>query len=163
MRKKIMIVLALSIMAAVALVGCGTKKSNSEKKTEETIKESSTTKEESTTPKDSNQETTTKKEGSQETTTLKTEETSAEGATKSESKEYTDDELMKMAMDYYQRHNNYKPGFCAIDGATSDGKVTIQLYDLVDDHNSTCAWYEIDRKTATGKDTILDTDVDLKN
>jgi len=42
-----------------------------------------------------------------------------------------------------------------------DGTVTFQLYDELDDHISTAAWYVIDRFTAKGKDGNTDEEIDL--
>ncbi len=73
---------------------------------------------------------------------------------------YTDDEICKMALDYYEKENNYRPSLAAIDSSNGD-MVTIQLYDNMGDHNSTSAWYEIDRKTGKGTDTVFGTEISL--
>ena len=41
-----------------------------------------------------------------------------------------------------------------------DGSVSIQVYENLGDHNSTAAWYTVDRMTATGTDSSGN-DVDL--
>ena len=40
------------------------------------------------------------------------------------------------------------PIFCT----DNDGSVTIQVYENLGDHNSTAAWYTVDRTTAAGTD-----------
>lgn len=160
MKKKIIVVLTLSILAAVTLVGCGAKKSkDSDKKTTDpTTKENEVT----SSNKESKEDSTTANETKAEVTTKENETTTAaETKPVLEKTEFTDDELIKMALDYYEKQNNYRPGVAAIDHVSSDGLVTIHLYDDMGDHTATSAWYEVDRKTAVGKDTMLNTEVDL--
>ena len=45
--------------------------------------------------------------------------------------------------------------------STNDGTATIQLFDQVDDHKSTSAWYTIDRVTLKGTDDMLNEEVDM--
>ena len=66
---------------------------------------------------------------------------------------YSNDELCVMALDLYSAQTGYTPS-CAAAISNSDGTVTIQLYDNLDDHNSTSAWYTIDRFTGEGTDDI---------
>lgn len=73
---------------------------------------------------------------------------------------YTDAELCKMAQDYYERHNGFRPPISEVDGTNGD-IVTIHLYEIVGDHTATSAWYDIDRKSAKGTDTIFGDPVDL--
>ncbi len=73
---------------------------------------------------------------------------------------YSDQELCNMALDYYEFHNAYRPGKAEIDGQDGN-KVTIHLYDDMGDHTATAAWYEIDRTTGKGTDTIFGNTVDL--
>ena len=35
------------------------------------------------------------------------------------------------------------------------------LYDIVDDHTATCAWYIIDRHTLIGTDELFETEIDF--
>lgn len=39
--------------------------------------------------------------------------------------------------------------------------MTIQLYYNLDDHNSTCAWYQVARQTGIGKDVNSGEVIDL--
>lgn len=73
---------------------------------------------------------------------------------------YTTAELEKMALDYYEKNNSYRPSLVASQ-VNEDGTVSIQLYDDMGDHNSTSQWYTVDPKTAVGTD-ILGDKVDLK-
>lgn len=76
---------------------------------------------------------------------------------------YTSDELGAMAIDYYARHNDgYSPS--SFDCTINDNNtVTIHLYDNMEDHIATCAWYTVDVNTAKGIDEIFCNDIDLNN
>ncbi|MGN1341545.1 MAG: hypothetical protein ACI4WS_14735 [Oscillospiraceae bacterium] len=74
---------------------------------------------------------------------------------------YTDEQIVQIAQNYYQANNGgYTPGSAGTK-SNEDGTVTIQLYDSFDDHNSTAAWYTIDRVTLKGTDDIMGTEVDM--
>ncbi len=73
---------------------------------------------------------------------------------------YSDKELCLMALDYYEAQNGQRPGKAAVDDVNGN-IVTIQLYDEMGDHNSTSAWYEIDRTTGKGTETVFGDEVDL--
>ncbi|MBO6148326.1 MAG: hypothetical protein J6O55_03215 [Lachnospiraceae bacterium] len=73
---------------------------------------------------------------------------------------YSNEELCKMALDYYEKKNNYRPGIAQVDSENGD-LVTLHLFDDMGDHTATSAWYEIDRRTGRGQDTILGDEVDL--
>ena len=75
--------------------------------------------------------------------------------------EYTEQELVKMALDYYENKNNYRPGHAAAQ-KNEDGTYSIQLYDSFSDHNSTSDWYTVDAKTGVGTD-IKGNKIDLKD
>ncbi len=75
-------------------------------------------------------------------------------------KEYTQEELEQMALDYYEKQTGYRPNSVASE-KQQDGLVIIQLYDNLENHNSTADWYTIDPKTAKGTD-ILENEIDLK-
>ncbi|GEM_PF-2311554 len=66
---------------------------------------------------------------------------------------YSNLELCEMALDYYEKNFAYRPGDAAAE-EQPDGKIAIQLYDNFDDHNSTSAWYTVDRFTAKGTDIM---------
>lgn len=66
---------------------------------------------------------------------------------------YSQEQLEKMSLDYYEVKNNYRPGSVSSE-MTADGKLAIQLYDNMGDHNSTSAWYTVDMNTAKGTDTL---------
>lgn len=78
-------------------------------------------------------------------------------ADENESKEsYSDEELIKLAGNYFTKNNNQKPPIVEIDNTDGD-KVTIHIYELVDDgngegHTATYAWYYVSRKTGQGED-----------
>ena len=72
---------------------------------------------------------------------------------------YSTSDLAIMAQWYYRDKYGVEPEFTegSIDEA---GIVTVHLYDFVEDHSSTAAWYYIDRFTAKGTD-IAGEPVDL--
>ncbi len=81
---------------------------------------------------------------------------------------FTDEELCRMAEDYYIQTSGKKdgPGYVEIDSEAADGQVLIWLYDVVEDgaegaHGVTRAWYQIDRKTGRGVDAVTLEEVDL--
>ena len=73
---------------------------------------------------------------------------------------YSSRELGDMALDYYEEHNDYRPEYVAWIN-NLDGTVTLQLYDNMGDHNSTSAWYTIDRFSGKGTDDITNTEIDI--
>ena len=75
-------------------------------------------------------------------------------------KEYTTEELEKMALDYYEAKTGYRPSRVGSQ-KNDDGTISIQLYDNMGDHNSTSDWYTVDPKTAVGTD-ITKNKIDLK-
>lgn len=74
---------------------------------------------------------------------------------------YTDDELVKMASDFYYHKNHAKPPIVEAD-SVYEGIVTIHLYEINEKagHTATWEWYYIDRATGKGKD-FFDKEVDL--
>ncbi|MGN0688532.1 MAG: hypothetical protein ACI4KA_10555 [Oscillospiraceae bacterium] len=66
---------------------------------------------------------------------------------------YSNMQLCEMALSYYSALTGYTPSSVASQ-TNEDGTVTIQLYDNLGDHNSTSAWYTVDRFTAEGTDDI---------
>lgn len=137
MKSAIKVITVLSL-AAVLLTACG--KGNSNEKSEKEITSATETSISETTAPEA-------------TETEKTE-VSAEG--------YNDEELIQMALDFYSANNDgYVPSLNGIQD-NGDGTVTIQLYDNLGDHNSTSAWYTVDRKTAEGTDDIMGDKIDLK-
>ncbi|MDD6291150.1 MAG: M56 family metallopeptidase [Lachnospiraceae bacterium] len=75
---------------------------------------------------------------------------------------YTDEELKLLAGFYYRIHSgsDYQPSVIDIDSESGDS-VLLHLYDNVEDHSTTLARYEIDRKTGKGQETVTFQDVDL--
>lgn len=67
--------------------------------------------------------------------------------------EYTEEEIGILALDHYERANGYRPQYFGI-SLNDNGTVSIQLYDLVEDHISTSDWYVIDPATGKGKDVL---------
>ncbi len=67
---------------------------------------------------------------------------------------YSDQELCDLALAYYREHNSGQDtdGLTAAAQTNEDGTVTIQVYQNLGDHNSTSAWYTVDRTTAQGTD-----------
>lgn len=78
--------------------------------------------------------------------------------------EYTDEELCKLAADYYYKKHNQKLPIVQIDDVRGD-LVTIHLYEIVDDgggegHTATYNWYYVSRKTGKGED-LFSNKIDL--
>lgn len=72
--------------------------------------------------------------------------------------------LRIMALDYYERHYSYRPGFADVE-PLADGSFEIHLYDIIDDgkdggHTATSAWYQVDY-TGYGTDTIFGEEINL--
>ena len=67
---------------------------------------------------------------------------------------YTNVELADLALAYYKQVSGETDteGLVAAAAANEDGTVAIQVYQNLGDHNSTSAWYTVDRLTATGTD-----------
>ena len=74
---------------------------------------------------------------------------------------YSSRDLSDKCLDYYEAHHEgERPEEVAWEN-NLDGTVTFQLFDELDDHISTSAWYVIDRFTAKGKDANTDEEIDL--
>lgn len=142
MKSFIKAIAALSL-AAVLLTACS--KGNTNEKSENDI---------TTTTEVSVSETTASETTTSETTKAETTESSADG--------YTDDELSQMALDFYAANNDgYVPSTAYIE-VSDDTSVTIHLFDNMEGHVTTYAWYKVDRKTAEGEDIVFGDKIDLK-
>lgn len=73
---------------------------------------------------------------------------------------YPNEDLKTMALEYYATKTGYTPQSAAAQN-NPDGTVTIQLYDNLEDHNSTSAWYTIDPVTLIGTDDMTGETIDL--
>ena len=67
---------------------------------------------------------------------------------------YSNQELSDMALAYYQAHSSGQDNsnLTAAAQTNDDGSVSIQVYENLGDHNSTAAWYTVDRTTGAGTD-----------
>ena len=74
---------------------------------------------------------------------------------------YSNDELIRMSAAYFARKGEAVPSMSAAI-TNADNTVTVQLYDNLGDHNSTSAWYVLDRFTATGTDLFTGMEIDLR-
>ena len=72
---------------------------------------------------------------------------------------YTEDELLDAARNYYSVLHDYTPRYCDIDYEEGD-EATIHLYDIVDDHTATSAWYTVNIYTGKGVD-FFDNAIDI--
>ena len=93
-------------------------------------------------------------------TPLSTVDIGSTGSSASAKGPYTNKELCEMALDHYEKEYDYRPTISEVDSEDGD-MITIHLYDIVDDHTATSAWYEIDRNTGRGEDVILGNKVDI--
>lgn len=66
---------------------------------------------------------------------------------------FTNEELAGYASELYEQQYGKTPP-CVETQTNVDGTVTIQLYENLSDHNSTWAWYTVDRRTGIGTDDI---------
>lgn len=82
-----------------------------------------------------------------------------EDTIRKEGYKFSTSQIEKMALDYYEAKTGYRPSRIHIEAR--EGKATIQLYDNMGDHNSTCDWYIVDLDTATGTD-MMGNNIDLK-
>lgn len=75
---------------------------------------------------------------------------------------YTHDELAQMALEDYKMKNDSSDDSLEAAGMDNgDGTATIQIYQNLGDHNSTAAYYTVDRCSGEGKNVSDGTDVDL--
>ena len=67
---------------------------------------------------------------------------------------YSNQALCQMALEHYKQGKDAQDtdGLMAAAQTNPDGTVTIQVYQNLGDHNSTAAWYTVDRLTAQGTD-----------
>lgn len=72
----------------------------------------------------------------------------------------TNEELALYAREYYHSINGETPPSFGTK-VNPDGTVTIQLYESLSDHNSTWAWYTVDRETGEGTDDISGERIDI--
>lgn len=76
---------------------------------------------------------------------------------------YTDEELCQMALNYYQKKTGEDiSNLLSASETLENGEVVIQLYTNLGDHNSTAAWYTVDRSTAIGTNSLGE-EIDLKD
>ena len=74
---------------------------------------------------------------------------------------HSNEELEQLAVGYYATlHDAYQPQ-CVGSMTNEDGSVSIQLYDSLEDHISTCAWYTVDRFTGQGTDDMTQEKIDI--
>lgn len=74
---------------------------------------------------------------------------------------YTNEELCRRAVAYYTKTTGEEAPQTAAD--TDPETVSIQLYINTGDHNSNCAWYQVNRQTGTGTDANSGDTVDLSS
>ena len=76
------------------------------------------------------------------------------------SREMTDEELCKLAQQYYEKyHDGFSPEIVEVVSWEYD-KAVIRLYDNMEDHTATYEWYTVDRKTGIGEN-LLSEEVNL--
>ncbi len=72
---------------------------------------------------------------------------------------YTNEDLCRLAVAYYTKATGEDAPQVAAD--TDPETVSIQLYVNTGDHNSNCAWYQVNRQTAKGTDVNTGAEIDL--
>ncbi len=73
---------------------------------------------------------------------------------------HSNPQLCELALDYYEKNNGYRPTSCDAEN-NADGSVTLHLYDNMEDHIATLAWYTVDRTNCSGTDEIMLTEINL--
>ena len=73
---------------------------------------------------------------------------------------YSNEELGLMAQEYYTILNGSTPQGIGTE-STADNMVLIHLYDNMEDHIATCAWYKVDRWSTAGTDEIMLNEINL--
>ena len=80
---------------------------------------------------------------------------------------YSNVRLTEMALEHYVTHTGASEedmeGMTGAAMTNVDNTVTVQLYRNLGDHNSTAAWYVVDRFTATGTDLTSGEEINLLN
>lgn len=77
---------------------------------------------------------------------------------------YSNDELCGLAVAYYAQASGAETESLTAGAVTNeDGTVTVQVYENLGDHNSTAAWYTVDRFTGQGTDVNSGETVDLSS
>ena len=61
---------------------------------------------------------------------------------------------------YMEKNGGYEPANIEAEEFGPEG-VRVHLYDVVDDHTATCAWYLIDPDTLLGSDEITGEEIDF--
>lgn len=75
---------------------------------------------------------------------------------------YSNNELCDLAIAYYAQASGAQAQNLTAGAVTNeDGTVTVQVYENLGDHNSTAAWYTVDRFTGQGTDVNSGEAVDL--
>ena len=75
---------------------------------------------------------------------------------------YSNEELCDLALAYYRATNSEaSENLTAAAAGNEDGSVAIQIYENLGDHNSTAAWYTVDRMTGQGVNANTGDPVDL--
>ena len=72
---------------------------------------------------------------------------------------YSNEDLVRMAADYYEFINGQRPPIVEVDSENGD-EVTIHLYEMMSDHTATWDWYYVNRRTLKGSN-LLGNEVDL--
>lgn len=73
---------------------------------------------------------------------------------------YSNPQLCEIALDYYEKNHDCRPTSCDAEN-NADGTVTLHLYDNMEDHIATLAWYTVDRTSCAGTDDVMLTEINL--
>lgn len=77
---------------------------------------------------------------------------------------YSNNELCDLAVAFYAQASGAETENLSAGAVTNeDGTVTVQVYENLGDHNSTAAWYTVDRLTGQGTDVNSGEAVDLSS
>lgn len=73
----------------------------------------------------------------------------------------SEEKLLRLALNHYERHNNYRPQNVSIED-NGDGTVSIHLYNDEVTHTATLDWYTINKETLKGTN-FMEENIDLMN
>lgn len=69
-------------------------------------------------------------------------------------------DIVNMVSDYYERHYCYRPKYADVYD-NRDGSSTVRLYDIIDDHTATSAWYEVYENSCMGRDMMQNEEINF--
>lgn len=85
---------------------------------------------------------------------------STETSSNAENDEDADNKYADAALDHYEKENGYRPSSFTVE-TNEDGSITVHLFDDMDDHTATAAWYTFPPDSFIATDDITGETIDL--